>query len=578
MTKKIQFFIFSLIIALFILNCSGTKESSYKAGVYEGEGQGHQGPIKVSVTIADNKIEKIDVIEKSDSDFSDMAVKKIIDETIKKNTINGVNTVSGATRTTKGLIDAITIALSQAGVAGDSSKTAATKEDVTIDTDVVVIGAGGAGMSAALTAKENDVDVVLIEKMVYLGGNTVRAKGGLNAAETKYQKAMGINDTIQTFIDDTMNGGKNINDPELVAYLAQNSSDAIEWLDSMGISLKSIVSSGGASKPRMHAPEGGGDAGKYIIAGLQKQLEPKGIKIYTETKAVEILMKDGKVAGVLAETPNGKMTINAKAVIMATGGFSANEELYTKYRPELKGFITTGHPGGTGDGIFMAESVGAALVDMKEIQIHPTVEQSKSELVTEGLRGRGAILVNQEGKRFGDEMATRDVVSADVLAQTGSYAYIIFDNNLRKNMATVESMVTLGIVTEAPTYEELAQKLNIPADAFKASMDKWNNDVKAKKDSEFGRTQAMDWTLEEAPYYAIKIAPAVHHTMGGIKINTNAEVISTNGNAISGFYAAGEVTGGIHGANGLGGNAIADIIIFGRQAGKNASQYVKSSN
>lgn len=567
----------ALLTLSLLISCGDSQKSSYADGVYEGSAMGHQGEIKVSVTISNNKIEKIDVLEKADSDFSDMAVKKVIDETIKKNTIDGVNTVSGATRTTKGAIEAITAALSQAGTIGESSKEAIVKEDVTIDTDVLVIGAGGAGMSAALSAKESGLDVTLIEKMVYLGGNTVRAKGGLNAAETKYQKELGIVDSIQTFIDDTMKGGKNINDPELVAYLAKNSSDAIEWLDSMGISLKSVVSSGGASRPRMHAPEGGGDAGKYIIAGLQKQLEPKGINIYTETKATEIIMKDGKAAGVITETPNGKMTINAKAVIIATGGFSANEELYTKYKPELKGFITTGHPGGTGDGIFMAEKVGAALVDMEQIQIHPTVEQSKSELVTEGLRGRGAILVNQEGKRFGDEMATRDVVSADVLAQPGSYAYIIFDNNLRKNMATVESMVALGIVTEAATYEELAKKLNIPTDAFKATMDKWNNDVKAKNDTEFGRTQAIDWSLEEAPYYAIKIAPAVHHTMGGIKINTNAEVIGTNNTAIAGLYAAGEVTGGIHGANRLGGNAIADIIIFGRQAGKNAANYIQSN-
>lgn len=575
--KRTIFLVLLSLILSFLISCGGGKKSSYADGVYEGSAMGHQGNIKVSVTISNNKIEKIDVLEKADSDFSDRAIQKVIDETLKKNTIEGVNTVSGATRTTKGLIEAITLALSQAGTVGTSSKEAAAKEDVTIDTDILVIGSGGAGMSAALSAKESGLDVTLIEKMVYLGGNTVRAKGGLNAAETKYQKQLGIVDSVQTFIDDTMKGGKNINDPELVAYLAKNSSDAIEWLDSMGISLKSVVSSGGASKPRMHGPEGGGDSGKYIVSGLEKQLEPKGIKIYTETKATEILMKDGKVVGAIAETPNGKMTINAKAVIIATGGFSANEELYTKYRPELKGFITTGHPGGTGDGIFMAEKVGAALVDMKEIQTHPTVEQTKSEVITDGLRGRGAILINQEGNRFCDEMSTRDVISAAVLAQTGKYAYVIFDNSIRKNMAATEGMISMGIVTEGASLDELAQKLNIPADTLKASMDKWNGYAKAKNDPDFNRTQGFDYTLEEAPYYAIKIAPAVHHTMGGIKINTNAEVIGTNNSAITGLYAAGEVTGGIHGANRLGGNAIADIIIFGRQAGKNAANYVQSN-
>lgn len=268
MKKNILFTLLSLIFVIMISCAGGGKESSYTDGVYEWSGTGHQGPIKVSVTISSNKIEKIDVLEKADSDFSDMAVKKVIDETIKKNTIDGVNTVSGATRTTKGTIEAITAALTQAGTIGASSKETVAKEDITVDTDIVVIGSGGAGMSAALSAKESGLDVTLIEKMVYLGGNTVRAKGGLNAAETKYQRSLGIVDTIKTFIDDTMKGGKNINDPELVKYLAENSSDAIEWLDGMGISLKSVVSSGGASKPRMHAPEGGGDAGKYIIAGL----------------------------------------------------------------------------------------------------------------------------------------------------------------------------------------------------------------------------------------------------------------------------------------------------------------------
>lgn len=563
----------SMIAIILICNCGSKIE--WKSGVYEGEAQGHQGPIKVAVTINDNKIEKIEVLEKIDSEFSDRAVQKVIENTIRKNTIAGVDTVSGATRTTAGTIAAITMALSQAGEIKSAGKDSIEKEDITIDTDIVVIGSGGAGMSAALSARESGADVTLIEKMVYLGGNTVRAKGGLNAVGTKYQKAQGIDDSIQRFIDDTMKGGKNINDIELVSYLAQHSAETIEWLDSMDIKLSQVVSSGGASRPRMHAPAGGGDAGKYIIAGLQKQLEPKGIKIYTETKALEILMTNGKASGVIAETPNGKMTINAKAVIIATGGFSANEELYTKYRPELKGFITTGHPGGTGDGIFMAEEVGADLVDMKEIQIHPTVEQSKSELVTEGLRGRGAILINQDGNRFCDEMGTRDVVSAAVLEQKGKYAYIIFDNNLRKNMQTVEGMVKLGIVVEGNTYEELAKKLDIPTNNFIFSMNKWNENAKIKKDSDFNRTQAMDWTLEEAPYYAVKISPAVHHTMGGIKINTNAEVISKDGNIIPGLYAAGEVTGGVHGANRLGGNAVADIIIFGRQAGKNASLYIK---
>ncbi|RPF47750.1 fumarate reductase flavoprotein subunit [Hydrogenoanaerobacterium saccharovorans] len=440
--------------------------------------------------------------------------------------------------------------------------------------DIVIIGAGGAGMTAAIEAKDAGANVIVLEKMAYAGGNTVRAKGGLNASETKPQKSLGIEDSVQTFIDDTMKGGKEINDLSLVTYLAQNSSAAIDWLLGIGMDVNGVVAAAGASKPRMHRPVDGSSIGNVLVSVLTKNLEDRGIDILYQTEATELIVENNAVTGVKAKDAKGnELTFNADAVIVAAGGFGANEEMYASYRPDIKGFITTNHAGATGDGIRMSEKIGAALVDMEQIQTHPTVEQTTNEVISDSVRGIGAILVNEKGVRFTNEMLTRDVLSANILAQPGKYAYIIFDQNLRNNMKAIEEMVEKGIVTEGKTLEELSATLKVDAAAMTKTLATWNKAVADKKDAEFGRDTGMDASLEMAPYYAVKVAPGVHHTMGGIKINTNTEVLDTKGAVIKGLYAAGEVTGGVHGANRLGGNAVADITVFGRQAGKQAAQF-----
>ena len=248
--------------------------------------------------------------------------------------------------------------------------------------------------------------------------------------------------------------------------------------------------------------------------------------------------------------------------------------MYTTYRPDLKGTVTTNAPGATGDGIVMAQALGADLVDIEQIQLHPTVEQTTSILITESVRGDGAILVNQSGVRFTNELLTRDAVSAAELAQEGSYAYIIFDQKLRDNLKAIEKYVKSGITVQADTIEGLAEQLNIDPATLATTLADWNEIVKNKRDTQFGRTTGMNEDLTTPPYYAIKIAPGIHHTMGGVKINTAAEVINTDGAAIPGLFAAGEVCGGVHGGNRLGGNAVADIVIFGRIAAESAMAYL----
>ncbi len=275
----------------------------------------------------------------------------------------------------------------------------------------------------------------------------------------------------------------------------------------------------------------------------------------------------------LAEGQDADYTIHAKAVILATGGFGNNEDMIVKYRKDLKGTVTTSAPGIMGDGIVMAQEVGADLVDIEQIQLHPTVEQKTSMLITESVRGDGAILVNQDGKRFTNELLTRDVVSAAELEQPGSYAYIIFDQKLRDGLKAIEKYVSTGITVQGDTIENLAAQIEVDPATLAETLKNWNQYVADQNDPDFGRDTGMDNDLSTAPYYAIKIAPGIHHTMGGVHIDTDAEVIDTNGNEIPGLFAAGEVCGGVHGGNRLGGNAVADIVVFGRIASESAVEY-----
>lgn len=443
--------------------------------------------------------------------------------------------------------------------------------------DIVIIGAGGAGLSAAVQAKQEGIEnVVVLEKMPMVGGNTNRATGGLNAAETEQQKAKSIEDSIKTMYDDTMKGGYNKNNPELVEKLTSEAKDAVAWLTEIGADLSDVGIMAGATNYRTHRPTGGAAVGAHLVDTLKVAAENEKVDLRLWNEAKEIVLdKDGNVSGIKATDKEGKeYTINTKAIVIAAGGFSANQEMVVSYKEELKGFATTNHNGATGDGLVLAEKLGADLVDIEEIQTHPTVVPEKAIMVTEAVRGNGAILINKDGKRFTNELLTRDVVSKAILEQKDGVAYIFFDDGLRKSLGATEEYFNMGLVTEADSIEELAEKLSIDKDAMVESIKKYNDAVAAKNDSEFSR-EDLPRQLNEGKAYAIPVTPAVHHTMGGLKINTNSEVINKDGNVIPGLFAAGEVTGGVHGGNRLGGNALADIIVFGRTAGKNASAFVK---
>ena len=619
-----------IAVSLFGYGCGAKSAStSSDAGVsgdFTGTAKGFGGDVSVTLTLTDGAITGCTAEGKDETQgVGSEAIAKMPGEIAESGSI-AVDGVSGATVTSTAIKEAAAAALTAAGLNPDDYKTAVEKtgsaEDSTVEADVVVVGAGGAGMTAAITAAAEGKSVVILESQSMVGGNSVRATGGMNAGKTVYQdenefgESAGVEKTLKTAAEkyadnetitalaktvseqwaayqanptgyfdsvelmelDTMIGGKGINDPELVETLCANSADAIDWLDEHGITLHNVSSFGGASVKRIHRPvnaEGKTvSVGSYMIPLLQENCEKAGVKMMLDTTATEILTDaNGAAVGVKATGASGEtVTVNAKAVVLASGGFGANLDMVVKYKPELKGFMTTNAPGIQGQGIEMAEAIGAATVDMDQIQIHPTVEANTAALITEGLRGDGAILINEEGQRFIVEVGTRDVVSAAEIAQTGSYSWLVVDQAMVDASSVIQGYIKKGYTVTGATYEELGKAMGVDAAAFAETMEKWNGYVEAKNDPDFGRTSFAN-PLNTAPYYAVKVTAGVHHTMGGLKINANTEVLNEKGEVIPGLFAAGEVTGGVHGANRLGGNAVADFTVFGRIAGAAASDY-----
>lgn len=595
-------------------------------GDFVGTAQGFGGDVVVTLTLTNGEITAATAEGASETEgIGSIALEQLTTDMAASGSI-AVDAVAGATVTSSAVVEAAKKALEAAGLNPDEYAVAIEGkkgDDIIRNCDVVIIGAGGAGMTAAITAVDAGKSVVVLESQAMVGGNSVRATGGMNAGKTPAQdentfaEEAGVEKTLAaaaaTYADnaaitelasavevqwqeyqaspegyfdsvelmelDTMIGGKGINDYELVKILCGNSAAGIEWLSTINANLTSVASFGGASVKRIHRPlsEDGKviPVGSYIVPVLQQNCEERDIEILLNTTAESLRTdENGAVNGVNAVGKNGeKVIVSAGAVILATGGFGANLEMVSELNPSLKGFMTTNAAGLQGQGITMATAVGAATVDMDQIQIHPTVQYDTAALITEGLRGDGAILVNVEGNRFIDEVGTRDVVSAAEIAQTGSYSWLVVDQAMADASSVIGGYIKKGMTVTGADYAELAAAMGIDADAFSATMDTWNGYVDAKNDPDFGRTSFAN-TLSNAPYYAVKVTAGVHHTMGGLSISPATEVLNADGVAIPGLYAAGEVTGGVHGANRLGGNAVSDFVVFGRIAGENASAYV----
>lgn len=555
-------------------------------GTYEGIGIGRGGNIVVELTMANNKISDIKVKSHHESEGLSEAMNIISKEMIATNSID-VDSVSGATLTSAGFKTAIKDAFAKTGA--DKSALISTevieteKRESEYSADVIVLGAGGAGLTAAVSAADNGASVIVLEKMPIQGGNTLISGGEYAAPGNWIQTRDGIEDNVELFYNDILKGGDNENDPALVRVLAENSLAGATWLkDYIGMEFEDhMLFFGGHSVERSLVPKNA--TGYEMISKLTQKLEEKNVPLHLNTSATEFIQdQDGKVVGVKAQFGEQTITYNAnKAVILATGGFGANIDMRVKYNDKMnEKILSTNSVGSQGDGLVMVEKIGAQLLDMGYIQTYPTCDTQSGSLLYVGdvrMEGR-SILVNKEGKRFVEELERRDVISNAVIEQTGGVSYMFWDKSAmddtgldKTHEAEYNGLILRKQLVKADTIEEAAAFFEIDANELKKTVENYNQYAKDGKDLEFNKRGVLT-PFGEGPYYIMVSKPAVHHTMGGVKINTNAQVLNTNGEVIDGLYAAGEVTGDIHGTNRLGSDAIADITVFGKIAGENAAK------
>jgi len=587
-TKKLVSIVFSVLMLMSLVGCqSSSNEALFKAGTYEATVAGHNGDMTVEVVVSDSEILEVNILDHMESpSISDAAIERIPVAIVDEQSL-AVDTISGATVSSKAIINGASEALKLAGadieklsVKNDSAAVKGETKEYT--TDVVIIGGGGAGLAAAVSANENGATVIVVEKMSRLGGNTILSGGAFNAVDPVRQEAQDIEDSVEKHFTQTYEGGDKQGNPVLIQTLVENAYSAVVWLEGLGMEFKDQVFTVlGGMWPRAHKPTT--PLGTGFISTYQNYIDThEGIEVLLDTEALELIIEDGRVTGVKAESLEGDVILHANnGVILATGGFSANQEMLEKYNeiwPTLEGIKTTNHPGATGDGIVMAEEVGANLIGMSAIQLLPMgdpVTGSLSGNIEQGVENR--IFVNIDGNRFVDEGQRRDVMTKALFEQEETKMWVVLDaknyptpettNNFNE---TIEGLIEQGRAFKGDTLEELAAQIGVdPANLVKA-VEEFNAAVDSGKPDAFGRT-LFDKKIDTPPYYAGARVPTVHHTMGGVEINELTQVIDATGAIIPGLYAAGEVTGGIHGANRLGGNALADVTVFGRIAGESAA-------
>ena len=558
----------------------------------EGTGVGKHGDITVAVTFDAGKIQDIKIVKNAENPILAKKVFTDLKDQVVALSSTDVDLVSGATFSAKGFIDAVNDAAKKAGVTlakadKKALKKAARELPKTSNYDVVVIGAGGAGFSAAITARNAGANVVLLEKMPAVGGNSLISGAEMNVAKNWVQPKLGINDdSPELHAQDTFKGGDGKGDMKVINVMTHEALDAAKWCrDYLGVRFEddNLFFFGGHSRKRALIPVG--HTGTEFIAKFQAKADELGIPVITNMKAEELIKdKDGRVVGVKATMDGSEYTFNAKGgVVLATGGFGANPEMVKKYNPKIdERFKTTDAPGSTGEALYMAERAGAQLVNMGYIQTYPICDPISGaiELIADA-RFDGAIMLNQEGKRFVEELQRRDVLSEAILNQTGQYCWVLWNDNIGKISNTVkahaneyEAFTKQGVMTTCDDLKCIADFTKIPFDQLRKTVKRVSDMAGKGNDKDFNhRAGLMD--MQQGKYYVIKAVPSTHHTMGGVRINEKAEALTAEGKVIPGLWAAGEVTGVTHGTNRLGGNAYTDIIVFGRIAGEAAAKAAK---
>jgi fumarate reductase flavoprotein subunit len=526
MSKRIISFLFVMVFAFAVLSCSKQEviqdveeevqeitSGKFNPGTYVGKATGYGGEVTATVVLSEDRIESITCNgDKETNGIGQVAIKELSKEIVSRQSVQ-VDAISGATISSTAMKDAVTQALTLAGADVSALMPVSAKPigvvtpiEEKLSVDLVVIGAGGAGITAALEAKEQGLDVIVLEKRRMAGGNTLRA-------------AEGRDDTIKV---------------------------------------------------------GEANSGAYFIEAWLEKLKEDHVEILFQTKATKLILEDGKITGVAASGQSKDYQIQCKAVVLATGGYGANNEMIATFAKDYDQYKTTNSDASLGDGILMAQEVGAKIVHMDQIQVYPTVEVKTNTIIAESLRDYGAILVNQNGERFFNESSSRDLVSRAIMAQEGEDAYLIFDQQLREKLSVIDDYVSLDLVEKEDKLSDLAKVLGVDVETLNKTLQEWNTNLSSGLGDNYNRTLDGYQSISVGPYYAIKVTPAIHYTLGGVEITSKAEVVARTGLVIPGLYAAGEVTGGIQGETKADSNSIDDLILYGRMSAQSSAIYIKT--
>ena len=579
MKKKI---VAIMACAMMLLSAGATAEMA--AGTYTGEGQGIGGAVKVAVTVEGGAITAVEVVEHAETaGICDPAIEKIPAAIVAGQSL-AVDTVTGATVTSKAILAAAEQALTEAGADIEALKTAAPKaeqaegETIEMTTDVVVVGAGGAGVAAAVEANDNGASVVLLEKLTQIGGTTATSQGMVGGYETKYTKALDVHYTFEEMYGNLMSNASYRLDPALTTITVERSGETIDWMgERLGMPFSDNVIVGYGPLQMMHLVDGAGPA---MRTAMEDTLAGTGVELLLETEGTEILMnEDGSVKGVKAVRGADTLLIYADSVIITTGGYAYNPELTVRLDPEKAGTMGIGFPGSTGEGIMMASNVGAALTHtgdmmcvLKDYEIMAEHDgTSATANVSSFISRDNTVLVGANGKRFVDEKDSGYMTQKlngpvfDQMHRDGlGYVWAISDQASLDEKGVKRGLDMAFVI--ADTFEELAEKMGLDAATLSETLTNYNAYCDAGHDPEFGRLKLAKLN---APYCAVRVTPCEIITYGGIARNENAEVICADGAVIPGLYTAGEATA----SSAYMGFTISNAFTWGRIAGSGAAAF-----
>ena len=579
----------SMLAVLAVITGMTVTAQAYTPGTYTGTGTGHGGPVTVEVTVSEETIDDITCVESAESVYmGEVAFERVKAEVLEYQSLN-VDAVSGCTLSRAGFLTAITDALEQAG--GDVSALKEVEipvkigEERTIDTDVVVIGSGGAGLMAAIQASSQGANVVVLEKLARLGGSTLTSSAMLVVGGSKVQEEAGIEDSPEALKEYLKERSEDIADEEWNNYYADHINEVLDMYLDLGVSYlpELVLIQGTTSTPRAHMPAG---SGRELIPVLVEEAKKNGVEILTETPAVSLIQdENGAVVGVNADDHGAAVTVNAKAVVIATGGYGWNADMRAEYAPDAADVWPVTSPGSTGDGIVMATDIGAGTVFKGGFigwkVVTPVYDQSTA--LGAPIYGAANLIVNEKGSRFGDESLDYPFVYDEMQADGSDLFYFIFDsgdketkdlvNNVSDTLNTLEQAVEVGVAYKADTLEELAETVGL--DNLAETVANYNAAIEAGVDEEFGRDTATMLPIKNGPFYAMQCRKAILGTFGGLNTNITGEVVTADEEVIPGLYAAGEVANGEffpkkYPSSGL---ALGEAVLFGREAGASAAAY-----